>query len=88
MCSDHVRQWQESGLVLRVLEGDDSYIPRHPRQFREKVAKYPCNICNRLFGEHSFREFDDHWDPIVVKCPRLLYQSPCEFSVDFWFQRG
>ena len=24
----------------------------------------------------------------ILKCPRLLYQSQCEFSVDFWFQRG
>jgi len=25
---------------------------------------------------------------LAVKCPRLLYQSQCEFSVDCWFQRG
>ena len=24
----------------------------------------------------------------VLKCPRLLYQSQCEFSVDSCFQRG
>jgi hypothetical protein len=24
----------------------------------------------------------------TLKCPRLPYQSQCEFSVDFWFQRG
>jgi hypothetical protein len=24
---------------------------------------------------------------VEVKHPRLLYQSPCEFSVDFWFAR-
>jgi hypothetical protein len=24
----------------------------------------------------------------AVKCPRLLYQSLCEFSFDSWVQRG
>jgi hypothetical protein len=24
----------------------------------------------------------------AVTCPHLLYQSQCESSVDFWFQRG
>jgi hypothetical protein len=26
---------------------------------RERVASFECKICNRLFGEHSAREFDD-----------------------------
>lgn len=63
ICRDHVRQCQESGLVVRILEGDDSYIRRRP-YLEEKLAKYPCNICNRLFGEHSHKEFDDHLDQI------------------------
>ena len=25
---------------------------------------------------------------VKLKCPRLLYQSQCEFSVDSWIQRG
>jgi len=25
---------------------------------------------------------------VLVKCPHLLYQSQCESSVDFWFERG
>jgi hypothetical protein len=25
---------------------------------------------------------------LQVKCPRLLYQSACEFSVASWVQRG
>jgi len=25
---------------------------------------------------------------IYLKCPRLRHQFQCEFSVDFWFQRG
>ena len=72
MCADHIRKWQESGLVVRILEGDDSYIPRRPRQFREEMSKYPCKICNRLCGEHSLREFDDHWDQFVAPTHRLF----------------
>ena len=44
MCRDHVRQWQKSGLVVRILEGDDSCIPRRPLQFREKAAEYPARF--------------------------------------------
>ena len=25
---------------------------------------------------------------LALKCPRSLYQSQCEFSVDYWVQRG
>ena len=75
MCSDHLRQWQESGVVVRILEGDDSYVPKHSR-LEEKVAKYPCNICNRLFGDHSHKEFDDHWDQIVAPTVRLYPKGP------------
>jgi len=28
------------------------------------------------------------YDFTVLRCPRLLYQSECEFSLDLRFQRG
>jgi hypothetical protein len=36
------------------------------------MSKYPCKICNRLFGEHSLREFEDHWDQFVAPTHRLF----------------
>ena len=70
MCSDHIRQWQESGNTLRILEGDDRYIPKHPG-LKEKLARYTCKICKRLYGEHSHKEFDDHHDQIIAPAVRL-----------------
>lgn len=70
MCTDHIRIWQEAGCVIRTLEGDDAYIPRRPGQ-KEELAKYACKICNRLFGEHSHKEFDDHFAQIAAPTTRL-----------------
>jgi putative SOS response-associated peptidase YedK len=50
-----------------------------------------------LFGmkDDSLFAFAGLWDrwrspsgQVLVKCPRLLYQSECKSSVDFGFQRG
>ena len=88
MCRDHVRGWKESGLEIRVLEGDDSYIPRRPREFREKFAEYTCNICNRLWGEHSLREFDDHLDQFLAPSARLYPKGKRAKKEDaLWYRK-
>lgn len=86
MCSDHIRLWQERGYVLRILEGDDSYIPKLP-QLKEKVAKYTCKICNRLFGEHSHKEFDDHHDQIAAPTVRLYPKGQRAKKEDVWYSK-
>ena len=40
--------------------------PQLPPQLKEKVAKGKCRICNRLFGEHSQKAFDDCVAQIVT----------------------
>ena len=86
MCSDHIRLWQKRGYVLRILEGDDSYIPKRPQQ-KEKSAKYTCKICNRLFGEHSNKEFDDHLDQIAAPTVRLYTKGKRAKKEDVWYSK-
>jgi hypothetical protein len=84
MCSDHIRLWQERGYVLRILEGDDSYVPKR-LQLNEKLAKGTCKICNRLFGEHSQKEFDDHIDQIAAPTVRLFPKGQRAKKGNLWY---
>lgn len=43
---------------------------------REILAKGTCEICNRLFSEHSLREFDDHRAQISAPRTRLYPKGP------------
>lgn len=69
MCSDHMKSQQQSGLEIRIV--GDGYIPRGSPKMRELLAKGTCTICNRLFSEHSAREFDDHRAQISAPHTRL-----------------
>jgi hypothetical protein len=69
MCTDHITKHEEAGHVIRIVE--DGYIPRLPPKMRELFATGTCQICNRLFGEHSAREFDDHHAQIAAPTVRL-----------------
>jgi len=80
---------QESAAFRKKLAGDlgrDASLDlqgRHPHVWPSAIfgglgtfpVVYP-----------QFRSFYTNFF-VKLKCPRLLYQSQCEFSVDFWFQR-
>jgi ATP-dependent Clp protease ATP-binding subunit ClpC len=48
--------------IVAKRSGIAGQLPRQlklTRQLKEKVARSTCTICNRLFEEHSQKEFDD-----------------------------
>lgn len=85
MCSDHMRRWQEGGYVIQVLKDED--VPGKWSAIREKKAQGTCTICNRLFGEHSQKEFDDHFAQLAAPTVRLYPKGRRAKKEDVWFSK-
>ena len=84
--------WQEFyPYVTESLQNPEVYIFREQRMSSWKLESSLDRALRALGPKvNSARVTARHLEQfqLAVKCPRLLYQSQCEFSVDVWFQRG
>jgi hypothetical protein len=54
---------------------------------RERVASFECKICNRLFKEHSVKEFGDCQAQIAAPTVRLYRKGRRAKKEDVWFSK-
>jgi hypothetical protein len=54
-------------------------LPDQTAELSYSAADHLINPSGTMMGEIEIFS-----NSLLLKCPRLLYQSQCDFSVDFW----
>jgi len=68
MYSESMAKYQKPGFrTTKIYITSDIGGPKYPPEMKQDMAHEKCEICARLWGEHSQEEYEQCFDEIVKR---------------------